>query len=623
VSCVDVEKVTGAEGLELASQENLLLADPPPGHLQLFEQDCLAETASGAQPALRTASSINTSTTKLKATSAEFYPKAYLAAAAAAAAATALAAASASTNGSSQQQQQHQSMADHHSLATAEDLDHGAPGGGWRPADDQHQSPAHQLCQADVTSEQQQQPGYLQHWRHWPQLQQITAVPVFFPVPVPVQPLMAPLTLMMYPYSYHQHQHLPPAPEQQYMHASAPLPGEDQQHPAVGPAAAAAPADMPPGRAAAGIGVAVLDDLATSSSPSVTHQASSLLDSSSGRYIAGSSRPGSSASSMASGYSSFRGSSGSGWQQQQQQTVLREASSTVSVSPLSNVKDAAGALAKVASRHGSCLLLAVARAGDQVAQVTHVAAKSLAVARFYLNSGMSAEGAAGVEAAAHLTGVEPAAAAVAPAAAVQDELIFMPYYKSGCNAAQGSSNEPVIHFLVAKAAAVDLPAQLPPPVGIPACMQDRQQQPGAAATAAASSSSSSQLLRAGAGTDVNKLSNAIIHNILDQGHVALQLAGATACLIAMKALVKAGSRLQKKFSSDIVATASFANLDTSSSIGRSTVFLRVDVMRSSLLRQLAVAGAAAGDALSRQVSAALEVVVGCSPHQHQQPLVAC
>jgi hypothetical protein len=91
----------------------------------------------------------------------------------------------------------------------------------------------------------------------------------------------------------------------------------------------------------------------------------------------------------------------------------------------------------------------------------------------------------------------------------------------------------------------------------------------------------------------------------------------------MKALVKAGSRLQKKFSSDIVATASFANLDTSSSIGRSTVFLRVDVMRSSLLRQLAVAGAAAGDALSRQVSAALEVVVGCSPHQHQQPLVAC
>eukprot|EP00775_Hariotina_reticulata_P009307 gene9307-9472_t len=77
----------------------------------------------------------------------------------------------------------------------------------------------------------------------------------------------------------------------------------------------------------------------------------------------------------------------------------------------------------------------------------------------------------------------------------------------------------------------------------------------------------------------------------------------------MKALVKAGSRLQKKFSSDIVATASFANLDTSSSIGRSTVFLRVDVMRSNLLRQLAAAGSSAGDTLSRQVSGALEAAV--------------
>jgi hypothetical protein len=55
----------------------------------------------------------------------------------------------------------------------------------------------------------------------------------------------------------------------------------------------------------------------------------------------------------------------------------------------------------------------------------------------------------------------------------------------------------------------------------------------------------------------------------------------------MKALIKARARLQRKFGADIVATASFANEDTSSSIGRSTVFLRLDVMRSNLLQQLA------------------------------------
>ncbi|WIA20810.1 hypothetical protein OEZ85_005166 [Tetradesmus obliquus] len=45
--------------------------------------------------------------------------------------------------------------------------------------------------------------------------------------------------------------------------------------------------------------------------------------------------------------------------------------------------------------------------------------------------------------------------------------------------------------------------------------------------------------------------------------------------------------IQRKFGADIVATASFANEDTSRSIGRSTVFLRLDVMRSNLLQQLA------------------------------------
>lgn len=72
----------------------------------------------------------------------------------------------------------------------------------------------------------------------------------------------------------------------------------------------------------------------------------------------------------------------------------------------------------------------------------------------------------------------------------------------------------------------------------------------------------------------------------------MQLAGAAACHVAMRALVKARDRLQRKFETDIVATASFANEDTSSSIGRSTVFLRLDVMRSNLLHQVAAAGSA-------------------------------
>jgi hypothetical protein len=66
----------------------------------------------------------------------------------------------------------------------------------------------------------------------------------------------------------------------------------------------------------------------------------------------------------------------------------------------------------------------------------------------------------------------------------------------------------------------------------------------------------------------------------------MQLAGAAACHVAMRALIRARERLLRKFNTDIVASASFANEDTSRSIGRSTVFLRLDVMRSSLLQQL-------------------------------------
>ncbi|KAF6256492.1 hypothetical protein COO60DRAFT_99700 [Scenedesmus sp. NREL 46B-D3] len=306
-----------------------------------------------------------------------------------------------------------------------------------------------------------------------------------------------------------------------------------------------------------------------------------------------SSRPGSSASSVVSSYSSARGG-------RLQQQVLRDAG-TVTVSAMSCVKDAAGALAKVVSRHGSCLLLSLSRAGDQAAAATHVAAKSLAVARFYVNAHMAAAGAAGIDAAAVLTGLEPPTPAAA-AAAADEEVVFMPFNRnvvaastSRAAAAAAADVEPALGFIVAKAGAKDLPVVLPPPVGIPACMQDRQQPqdasaaPAAAAggSAAAAAVSAAPLLKAGASTDVNKLSNAIIHNVLGCNHVALQLAGAAACHVAMKALIKARARLQRKFGADIVATASFANEDTSSSIGRSTVFLRLDVMRSNLLQQLA------------------------------------
>jgi stage V sporulation protein SpoVS len=320
-----------------------------------------------------------------------------------------------------------------------------------------------------------------------------------------------------------------------------------------------------------------------------------------------SSRPGSSASSVVS----FAGNS----RNRQQQERLRDAG-TVTVSPVSCVKDAAGALAKVVSRHGSCLLLSLARPGDLSAQATHVAAKSLAVARFYVNAHMAAEGRAGVDAAAVLSGVEPAATVAEQQSA--DEVVFMPYHRNSSSSGAADA-EPPLGFMVAKASASDLPVALPPPVGIPACMQDRRaQQPSEAAVSAGVQAyqSTAPLLKAGANTDVNKLSNAIIHNILGCNHVALQLAGAAACHVAMKALIKARSRLQRKFEADIVATASFANEDTSSSIGRSTVFLRLDVMRSNILKQLMAGGAAAGTSVSRTASEVGEVVAAA---QQMQP----
>jgi len=77
----------------------------------------------------------------------------------------------------------------------------------------------------------------------------------------------------------------------------------------------------------------------------------------------------------------------------------------------------------------------------------------------------------------------------------------------------------------------------------------------------------------------------------------------------MRALIKAHDRLLRKFNTDIVATASFANEDTSSSIGRSTVFLRLDVMRSNVLRKVAAAGSAVVQAIDGQQQPQLAVAM--------------
>jgi stage V sporulation protein SpoVS len=563
-----------------------------PIQVPLAVVDVPAADVSAAQPAAVTAAeqpedaaaAAAAASSKLKATSAEFYPQAYLAAAAA----TAIAAQTLSSSNAAAADQQQQAQA-----AVAADVDAAIP--------DQQQDAA-QAYTADQQQQQlleanPQQQQYWQHWQqqwpqqHWQQQQQMPmAVHMFFPVPVPVPPYIMPA----YPFAYQQMQQmhmqpvmLPhPQQQQQQQAGSVPAAAEDTSSSSTVPAT--------PANSSSGY-------VPLSPAPSLPADTSSLMSTPrglSGWALAHSStRPGSSASSVVSSFSSARGS-------RHQQQVLRDAG-TVTVSAMSCVKDAAGALAKVVSRHGSCLLLSLTRAGDQAAQATHVAAKSLAVARFYVNAHMAAAGAAGIDAAAVLTGVEPSTPAAA--AAADEEVVFMPFNRNAVaagssSAAAAADAEPALGFIVAKAGAKDLPIALPPPVGIPACMQDRQQQQqhdrsstsgsssssvAAPAAAAAAAVSAAPLLKAGASTDVNKLSNAIIHNVLGCNHVALQLAGAAACHVAMKALIKARARLQRKFGADIVATASFANEDTSSSIGRSTVFLRLDVMRSNLLQQLA------------------------------------
>lgn len=257
---------------------------------------------------------------------------------------------------------------------------------------------------------------------------------------------------------------------------------------------------------------------------------------------------------------------------------------TVTVSGASSVKDAAGAVAKVLERQGSCLLVALKRSGEGAAcGATHVAAKTLAVSRFYVNARMGAAGAAGgaaaralVAAAEGRTADAAAAGAAAAAADCKEEVTFVPFHRGSGRPQDADS----LGFVVFKVKADDLPMALPPPVGQPSTLTpprdeqqqqhegDQQQQP-----------EEPPLLKAGAGTDVNKLSNAVIRNVLEWGRVSLQLAGPAACHVAMQALAKARARLARKFSVSIAVASAFSTEDTSGALGRSTVFYRLDVLR--------------------------------------------
>jgi len=382
----------------------------------------------------------------------------------------------------------------------------------------QHQAPAEQQWQQPMTEQQWQEQ---QQWHHWQQQQQQQqqAQPQMVPMPV-----FVPVYVQPYPYPHyvqqHPQMHMMPVIMTPEVTAVASQHQQQQQLPQPQPMSVCPPS---PGAYSLPADTCSLMSAATPAATPTGWQHSVPY---------GSSRPGSSASSVVSAYSSSR-------RQRQQQQVGEQAreAGTVTVSAMSCVKDAAGALAKVVTRHGNCLLLSLVKPGDAVAQATHVAAKSLAVARFYVNAHMAAAGAAGIDAAAALTGVEhtadaaaaeavpaEAAAAAAGGAAVDDEVVFMPYHRSSSSSSSRPSDaaDVPLGFVVAKASTRDLPVQLPPPVGIPACMQDKvqqqqqagQQQRAAASASASGSSSGATLLKAGANTDVNKLSNAVIHNIL-------------------------------------------------------------------------------------------------------------
>jgi len=188
--------------------------------------------------------------------------------------------------------------------------------------------------------------------------------------------------------------------------------------------------------------------------------------------------------------------------------------------------------------------------------------------------------------------------AAATAVLVEEEVVFMPFYsysassssstRQGSCEPRGSSLEPAISYMVVKAAPGDLAMQLPPPVGLSSARQQPSSslQPDITGGGKDSRGSSNNgvLLKVGAGTDVNMLSNAIIRCILnEQGHAKMQLAGAAACHVAMKALIKAHFRLQHKFDLDIVAAAGFMD-DSSNGVRAKNVFLQLDIFKCNLLR---------------------------------------
>jgi stage V sporulation protein SpoVS len=300
---------------------------------------------------------------------------------------------------------------------------------------------------------------------------------------------------------------------------------------------------------------------------------------------------------------------------------LVHADDVVTVSALSSVKDAAGAVAKVLQRSAGGLLLALhRRPSDAPAAASLLAVKTLAVARFYINSRMAAMGSAGVSAAAALLGLSPAQQQQQQAAQEvqqdREEVVFIPFSRPISHQQVGApllpaadGQRPRQHhqqqqqqqgqggfgFLLGKVGSSRVPVALPAPVGMPACMQQQQQQQQqqgvgetsatAAAPAATTATPSSEaagaplLLKAGGRTDANKLCAALVHHLVSQGRVAVQLAGAPACQVVLSALVAARQRLLRRFRCGLVAVASFATEDTSSELGRSTVFLRLDVMR--------------------------------------------
>jgi stage V sporulation protein SpoVS len=315
---------------------------------------------------------------------------------------------------------------------------------------------------------------------------------------------------------------------------------------------------------------------------------------------------------------------------------LVHADDVVTVSALSSVKDAAGAVAKVLQRSAGGLLLALhRRPSDAPAAASLLAVKTLAVARFYINSRMAAMGTAGVSAAAALLGLNPAmqqqeggAAVAAPSQQQQEgqdreEVVFIPFSRPISHQQVGAPLLPAADgqraryqqhqqqqqqhqqgqggfgFLLGKVGSSRVPVALPAPVGMPACMQQQatgeaSSSAAPAATTPASSSGAAGaplLLKAGGRTDANKLCAALVHHLVSQGRVAVQLAGAPACQVVLSALVAARQRLLRRFRCGLVAVASFATEDTSSELGRSTVFLRLDVMRCEAEGELLGPGA--------------------------------